>query len=185
MRVGFYAYSPLGIFLGKPHPQRIKTSEGLIKSKMEIINLLLAYIALHLAILWHEIGHFGRPRYTYNFLIPVMFAEKSKSTIGGLIFNIIGFYGIFLLNPSNLLFLYFGLFSWLHFLSYALIEPIFPLRTKISLLIGDAKMGRIGDIGRLDKSLQILFFIIAVFVLFQLKDFYIPILTQLIYSILG
>lgn len=133
-------------------------------------NLLLAYISLHLAVLWHEIGHFGRMKYLYSPFIPIMYVENPKSIIGGIIFNLIGLYTIFKLNPSNLLLLFFGLFSWLHFLSYTLIEPIYPLREKY---------GNVSDIRQINKKYWMLFFIVGILVLLFFKNFYIPIFIDI------
>ena len=69
---------------------------------MELTNILLAYIALHLAVLWHEIGHFGsRIRFPY-FPLPIMYAENSRFTYGGLLFNSIAFITVWYFKPQLL-----------------------------------------------------------------------------------
>ena len=146
---------------------------------MIFVNLLQAYFTLYVTILWHEIGHFGhRIKYQFHPSIPVIYSENARFKTGGLVFNLIALYGIFKANPSSLLFLYFGLFNWLQFLSYTLIEPIFPLRANLFDKGNDIAGGG-SDIRQLSKSLQFLFLIFGIFILIQFKDFYYPILLNL------
>ncbi len=78
------------------------------------------YVALFIAIYWHEIGHFGSKINIPRFPLLFMSAPNSRFIYGGLIFNAIAFIGIWHFKPQLLFLQLIGLMSLLHFLFYTI-----------------------------------------------------------------
>jgi len=82
----------------------------------------LMYLALILAIYWHEIGHLGKSIYFRSvFPIPVAASVNAKSRYGGLVLNFLAALVIWLVKPANAFIMLFGFMNWLHFVLYMIL----------------------------------------------------------------
>jgi len=106
-----------------------------------ISYFLMAYVALAITVYLHELGHRGKT--TMKWLpIPHGYTVKAKSTIGGVVMNFLVFTAIMVFSLYSLGFkltawnylsgenfmvdfiMMVGVFSWLHFCSYLILDPI-------------------------------------------------------------
>lgn len=81
----------------------------------KVIILYLGWIA---TIYFHELGHFGKPRIDKWFPLPMGSTYDARSRYGGLIFNFVAAFLIFLINPENIYVQLFGMLNALHFVLY-------------------------------------------------------------------
>lgn len=95
---------------------------------MDLITVVLLYVALLVVLLLHELGHLPREvrfRFFLGFL-PMTYAYKGASRIGGLVVNVLLFTGVFLLQPEMVLLQLIGLVAVVHFVLYAVVGSILP-----------------------------------------------------------
>lgn len=129
-----------------------------------LVEILLFYAMVWVAIIWHEAGHFGdKIQYDgFHWLIfPAMSTTNPRFRYGGLVANVIIFTSIWYFKITNPLLLYIGLASYLHFIIYSTVSVFYNDPT--------------ADV----EYRNYLFLIPVGMALFGLWSFYIPILMKI------
>ena len=143
---------------------------------MNAITLLIsAYILLFISLYLHEMGH--RPkeiRLLKLFPIPSLAAMNSASRYGGLMINSLIFLGIWHFQPSNFYLQMLGLINWIYVMAYLLIgsfnhEPKYPRWMQKYVIADDVK-----------NEHRFIAVPIAIATFWLLKEYYIPILMEII-----
>lgn len=139
---------------------------------MDIMNIVMVYIAFLLVVLLHELGHI--PKYIkWNWgIFPHAAAMQARSRLGGLVVNIVLFIAIAYYKPEMLLLQYVGLIAWAHFIVYAVVGSVVPEPRQVNI-----KTYIFDDVPNEHGFLFVLSAMVA-FLLFQ--GYYIPIFEAIL-----
>ena len=144
-----------------------------------IIELLMAWIALIVTLLAHEVGHLPSSiKLEKLSILPSLSARQANWRYGGLVVNISLAYLVFKHKPENMFFLLVGFFSWVHFTLYAILGS-FNYEPKISKALWDVWV--FDDV---PNKYWYIFIPLGVIAFMLFKDFYIPIAMQFIGGII-
>jgi len=141
-----------------------------------IIGVLFCFwLATFIVFYLHEVGHFGDSiRITKVLPYPKMYSFQSRTRYGGLIVNAIIFYAVFVYQPENVFLQTVGLVSWAHFVIYTILGS-FNQEIKVPKMLWDVWV--FDDV---PNELWWIFVPLGVGALVYFKDFYIPIVINLL-----